>query len=382
MSNVKDMRIFAAEQIEVPDDFPGILKNFLKEVVRRQPGEEDHVSFSRQYFEDLLRERGYFNAPTRDKVEFTTKEFYLSHQLKFKEQYKMGETIGYGGLSTSRKCYHRLTGEVRAVKVTKKEDLEYGERQKLLEQIEILKELDHPSICRVIDIFEDRKKFYFVTEYLSGGGLFNSLITNVGFTENASAIIMKQLLSAVAYLHSKQIAHRNIHPENVLFQSNDALNIKLLDFGSSRKMGENEAMHGVYGTAYYVAPECLEQDYDEKCDIWSVGIILYMLLSGKPPFNGTSDVQILEEVKKGDFSIEGGAWDQISPQAKDIISKMLTKDPKKRWGAQDALGHPWFQSALQENDPKNKEKLHSALDNFRKFNSGNKIKQAALGFMI
>lgn len=175
------------------------------------------MSFCRQYFEELLKEGGYFNAPTRDKVEFTTKEFYLSHQLEFKEQYKMGETIGNGGLSTSRKCYHRLTGEVRAVKVTKKKDLEMGERPKLLQQIEILKELDHPSICRVIDIFEDSKKFYFVTEYLSGGGLFNSLITNVGFTEHASATILKQILSAVAYLHGKNIAHRNIHPDNVLF---------------------------------------------------------------------------------------------------------------------------------------------------------------------
>jgi calcium-dependent protein kinase len=247
------------------------------------------VSFCRQYFEELLKEGGYFNAPTRDKVEFTTKEFYLSHQLEFKEQYKMGETIGNGGLSTSRKCYHRLTGEVRAVKVTKKKDLEMGERPKLLQQIEILKELDHPSICRVIDIFEDSKKFYFVTEYLSGGGLFNSLITNVGFTEHASATILKQILSAVAYLHGKNIAHRNIHPDNVLFQSNDALNVKVLDFGSSRKMGENEPLHGVYGTAYYVAPECLHGDYDLKCDTWSVGILMYMLLSGKPPFNGTSD---------------------------------------------------------------------------------------------
>ena len=132
MANVNDMRIFAAEQIEVPDDFPGILKNFIKEVVRKKPEEQDYITFSRQYFEDQLKERGYFDAPNRDKVEFTTKEFYLSHQLKFKETYRMGETIGFGGLSQTRKCYHRLTGEVRAVKVTKKEDLEYGERKKLL----------------------------------------------------------------------------------------------------------------------------------------------------------------------------------------------------------------------------------------------------------
>ena len=152
------------------------------------------MGFSRQYFEEILKERGYFDAPARQKVEFTTKEFYLSHNLNFKEGYKMGETIGYGGLSTTRKCYHKMTGEIRAVKVTKKKDLEFGERQKLLMEIEILKELDHPSVCRIIDIFEDKKKFYFVQEYLAGGGLFDSLIQNVGFTENASAIIIKQVL--------------------------------------------------------------------------------------------------------------------------------------------------------------------------------------------
>lgn len=107
----------------------------------------------------------------------------------------------------------------------------------MLQEIEILKELDHPSICRVIDIFEDKKKFYFVQEYLAGGGLFDSYIHNVGFTENASAIIIKQVLSAANFLHSKNIVHRDIKPENVLFESNDQLNVKLLDFGQSRKIG-------------------------------------------------------------------------------------------------------------------------------------------------
>lgn len=114
----------------------------------------------------------------------------------------------------------------------------------------------------MIDIFEDEKKFYFVQEYLSGGGLFDSLIQNVGFTEKASANIVRQILSAVSYLHGKKIAHRDIKPENILFESNDALNVKLMDFGNSRKMGGNEAMHGVYGTAYYVAPEVLKGNYD------------------------------------------------------------------------------------------------------------------------
>lgn len=266
-----------------------------------------------------------------------------------------------------------MTGEVRAVKVTKKEDLEFGERQKLLQEIEILKELDHPSICRIIDIFEDKKKFYFVQEYLAGGGLFESLIQNVGFTENASASIIRQVMSAVAYLHSRKIAHRDIKPENILFESNDALNVKLLDFGNSRKMGGNEAMQGVYGTAYYVAPEVLAGQYDEKCDIWSVGVILYMLLSGNPPFNGNSDLAIIEAVKRGEYEIEGGVWDEISDSAKDLVMKMLIHNPEHRISAQEALNHPWFREALQSSG-KNKEKIHAALDNFRKFNSGNKVK--------
>ena len=382
MASIKDMHIFAAEQIEVPDDFPGILKNFIKEVVRKQPSQEEFYTMSRQYFENKLNERGFFNAPDRQKVEYTTKEFYLSHQLKFKEQYKMGEAIGYGGLSTTRKCYHKMTNETRAVKVTKKEDLEYGERERLYKEIEILKELDHPSICRVIDIFEDQKKFYFVQEYLSGGGIFDSLVQNVGFNEKSAAVIIRQVLSAVAYLHSKNISHRDIKPENIMFESNDSLNVKLLDFGNSRKMGVNHAMTGVYGTAYYVAPEVLTGNYDERCDIWSVGVILYFLLSGMPPFNGNNDQDVLEAVKTGEYILSGGVWDEVSDSAKQLVTFMLAKDPNQRISAAEAINHPWFAESETNNVGSSTQAVQAALENFKRFNSGNQVKQAALGFMI
>ena len=190
-------------------------------------------------------------------------------------------------------------------------------------------------------------------------------------------------MSALSYLHSKKIAHRDIKPENVMFESNDSLNVKILDFGNSRMIGENEAMRGVFGTAYYVAPEVIFGEYNEKCDIWSTGVILYMLLSGNPPFDGSSDLAILESVKKGVYSIEGGPWNDISDLAKDLVRKMLTFNPQQRISALDALNHPWFNAVLiEDNEGKRKERIHAALDNFRKFNSGNKVKQAALGFMI
>lgn len=138
------MRIFAAEQIEVPDAFPGILKNFVKEVVRAQP--DEIISFSRQYFEDLLKVRGNFEAPQRERVEMNPKEFYLKHQDNIKDHYELHEVIGEGALSRVRRGVHKQSKVTRAIKVVRKEDLEFGERRKLLEEIELLKELDHINI--------------------------------------------------------------------------------------------------------------------------------------------------------------------------------------------------------------------------------------------
>jgi calcium-dependent protein kinase len=150
-------------------------------------------------------------------------------------------------------------------------------------------------------------------------------------------------------LHSKNIAHRDIKPENIMFESNDALNVKLLDFGNSRKMAGNDAMTGVYGTAYYVSPEVLTGNYNEKCDIWSIGVILYMLLSGNPPFNGNSDLEILEAVKYGQYTIDGGVWNEVSNAAKDLVCRMLNLYPDQRLSAAEALNHAWFQEAMGEN---------------------------------
>ena len=168
-------------------------------------------------------------------------------------------------------------------------------------EIEILKNLDHPNIMRLYEVFQDEKYIYLVTELCEGGELFDEILARGMFNETDAAFILKQVLSAVAYCHSKKVAHRDIKPENILIDNKDKLTIKLIDFGTSQVFENEEKMELVMGSAYYIAPEILTGKYNEKCDIWSIGVILYILLSGKPPFNGDNDQVIMDKVKTGKF---------------------------------------------------------------------------------
>lgn len=210
MSDVRQMRIFAAEQIDVPDAFPGILKNFIKEVVRSQP--EEMVTFSRQYFENLLKSRADYAPDQNNRIELNPKEFYLSHNDNIKDHYDLHEIIGEGALSRVRRGVHKISGITRAIKVVRKEDLEFGERRKLLEEIELLKQLDHPNIGQVIEMYEDKKKIYFVNEMMHGGTLYERVTADQHFNEIKAAHVVKQLFSAINYLHQSNIVHGDVKP--------------------------------------------------------------------------------------------------------------------------------------------------------------------------
>lgn len=183
------MRIFSAEQIDVPDAFPGILKNFIKEVVRQQP--EELVQFSRQYFETLMKNRNDYNPDQSHRIELNPKEFYLTHRDNIKDHFDLHEIIGEGALSRVRRGVHKLSGITRAVKVVRKEDLEFGERRKLLEEIELLKQLDHPNIGQVVEMYEDKKKIYFVNEMMHGGTLYERVTTDLHFNEVKAANVAR-----------------------------------------------------------------------------------------------------------------------------------------------------------------------------------------------
>ena len=157
--------------------------------------------------------------------------------------------------------------------------------------------------------------------------------------------------------------------------------VKLIDWGGARYFSKNKKMSTIKGTPYYIAPEVIKEVYDEKCDIWSLGVILYVLLCGYPPFNGDSDVEIIQNVQRGKFVFPEEEWDVISPECKDLIKKMLTYEPAKRIGAKEVLLHPWF-SHYEEKIKQDKKVAKSAFENMKRFKRNKKFEHATIGFII
>lgn len=202
---------------------------------------------------------------------------------------------------------------------------------------------------KMVDCYEDDEYIHIVAERYTGGELFDKIIDNTTMDgclpEAEAATIIKQLLQAVSYLHSNDIVHRDIKPENILFESGaEDSSIRLIDFGLSRTHSKGEAMmtNGV-GTCYYMSPELLKGKYDRATDIWSVGVIAYILLCGYPPFNGDDDSEIVEAIRRGHYTFVDG-WEGVSILAVDFVKSLLRRDPRRRFTAEEALMHPWLKS--------------------------------------
>jgi len=229
--------------------------------------------------------------------------------------------------------------------VLRKNLLDPKEMEMLKNEITILKDLDHPNIVKMYEFLEDEKRIYIVTEICKGGELFDEILNRSKFDENDAAIVMKQLLSAINYCHSKKIVHRDLKPENMLLeQDKDLEKIKIVDFGTSLVYDSGKKLEEKLGTAYYIAPEVIKKSYNEKCDLWSCGVIMYILISGEPPFNDprADNDAIMKKVELGKYDIEHGVWKSVSKEAKDLIKKLLTYDPAERISAEQALKHAWI----------------------------------------
>lgn len=207
----------------------------------------------------------------------------------------------------------------------------------------------------------------FPISLVEGGELFDEIQRRKHFSEEIAASLMNQLLSAIVYCHERKIVHRDLKPENVLIEasSGSKLTIKIIDFGTAQTFTAAAKLKVTMGTPYYIAPEVLMKSYNEKCDVWSAGVILYILLSGTPPFDGKTDDDIMKAVKKTKYSFHNKIWDDISPEAKDLVSKMLKYPPEARITAQEAFSHSWIQSKkFNQLKPETAASLLNNLKNF------------------
>ncbi|CAG9316619.1 unnamed protein product [Blepharisma stoltei] len=307
--------------------------------------------------------------------------FVQENEHHFNNVYRLGQLISSGPLVMLHACFNRETSLKRVVKIYRK-DLITNEASKFAieQEISILKSLDHPNIVRMLEFFEEVKRIYLVMEYCKGGDLFTELLSRPSFDEQKSAQVMEQLFAAVAYMHEHHIMHRNLKPENILLEEkHEILSIKVHHFGSARNFYGKKLISGQVGTSYYMAPEVISGEYNEKCDLWSCGVILYILLSGKPPFAGKNNDEILEKVKTGVYSLEEDPWPLISASAKDLIRKLLCPQ-KRRISAQEAHSHSWI-VRRSEILPPSEELIHLVLSNLKSFHSTNTLRDAVHTFI-
>jgi serine/threonine protein kinase len=269
----------------------------------------------------------------------------LGSKPVFSDKYNYGKPLGEGGFATVKEAIRKGTNEVFAVKIIKKKGLSAEELELLQREVHIMSKLDHPRIVRLVDVFEDQVDLLLVLELAKGGELFDRIIERGSFSEKQAAFVTRQVLEGVAYMHDHGIVHRDLKPENLLCVDKDSESIKVADFGLSK---EGDELRTACGSPGYVAPEIIAakdgETYDNTVDVWSIGVITYILLCGFPPFSasGGNPNDYLNKVLKAQYDFPDPEWTDVSSTAKDFIKRILVPNPGMRPSAKKCLEHPWL----------------------------------------
>jgi len=305
-------------------------------------------------------------------------QFIIDNPGKIIDFYELDKKkLGEGSYGAVFKAKNKHTQAVRAVKTISKTQMKNIERFK--QEIAIMKMMDHPNIIKLYESFEDHRNIYLVMELSNGGELFDKIIESGHFNEVQAAILMQQIVRAIYYMHENHVVHRDLKPENFLFMTKEPIEknlLKIIDFGLSCKYEAGQVLTTKAGTPYYVAPQVLAGKYDQLSDLWSIGVIMYVMLCGYPPFFGETDAEVLSKVRLGNFSFNAADWKNISEDAKNLIRMLLKMNPRDRYTAEQALNHAWIKDKAPA--AKGVSLQTNFVDNLRGFRSQNKLKKAAL----
>ncbi|KAH9626255.1 hypothetical protein KSS87_003460 [Heliosperma pusillum] len=292
--------------------------------------------------------------------------------------YIFGRELGRGQFGVTYLVTHKDTRQLLACKsIATRKLINQDDIEDVRREVQIMHHLTgHRNIVELKGAYEDRHTVHLVMELCAGGELFDRIITKGHYSERAAAILFRQIVTVVYNCHSMGVMHRDLKPENFLFLSDtDDSPLKATDFGLSVFFKPGEVFRDLVGSAYYVAPEVLRRSYSAEADIWSAGVILYILLSGVPPFWGENEQGIFDAILLGQLDFSSEPWPSISSSAKDLVKKMLRQDPKERLSALDALNHPWMR---EDGDVSDKPIDIAVLTRMKQFRAMNKLKKVAL----
>ncbi|XP_053134971.1 death-associated protein kinase 2-like [Hemicordylus capensis] len=296
------------------------------------------------------------------------------------ELYELQEKIGSGHFGVVRRCQERTTGTfyaAKSVKMRRQKGSRLGlDREQVEREVCILQQLEHPSIMRLYDVFASKAEMVLILELIQGGELFDFIAEKEILSEEEAIEFLKQILQGVAYMHSCHIAHFDLKPENIMLFQKDVPNprIKIIDFGLAQKLEEGVTFKSLCGTPQYIAPEVINYEaLNSATDMWSIGVITYILLSGMSPFQGETDAETLSNVVSGTYEFEEKYFSQTSDLAKDFIRQLLVKEPGSRMSAARCLVHPWIKP-LTRKQAMNRSRSSINMKNFRRFNARRKWK--------
>ena len=308
---------------------------------------------------------------------------FMLNKENVESNYVFKTQLGSGYYGVVKLAIHKADPDkVYAIKSIDKTKLSEKRLKSAMNEIKILTAVDHPNIIKYYETYEDELYLHIVMEYCSGGEILDKIIEEKRLNEAESCSIIYRIASVLAHCHSMGIVHRDLKPENVLYDNKSNFkDIKVIDFGLGRQDKEAMLLHSVVGSPYYVAPEVLDGTYTNACDIWSLGVMTYLFLSGFPPFHASNKKELYEKIKTEEPLFTRSVWKKISGDAITLIKQMLVKDYSKRPTAKQVMMSPWF-NQLEMKSMRNLEMHEEVLSNMKQFREPTKLGKELLKFSL